>query len=272
MSSSEILERGETGTKCKFQGILLFRDSEPRVWSQNAEVQSSPKRARKNSTALDIVLCDKTGPMCVTLFGDDLVAQFLQDLQGSVSQAKTIDLSVARIAELKKDTWNGAILTRIRFLQTIASIGSRAGTVLTLLDAPTSPYMVSGVYPRLSKESCIRDFSSMRSQLLANFRATFEGTIADVEDVDFTQQGDPKRIFKLVDGAGSYIQCCALGNNVESIALVPNQIVVLYFGTGRGPIGSAPGMVYLRKDSIIVPMRMALFPPAANNQIEIMVR
>ena len=107
MSSSDILERGEAGTKCKFQGILLFRDSEPRVWSQNAEVQlqSSPKRARKNGTALDIVMCDKTGPMCVTLFGDDLVAHFLQDLQGSASQAKVIDLSVVRIAELKKDAW-----------------------------------------------------------------------------------------------------------------------------------------------------------------------
>ena len=112
----------------------------------------------------------------------------------------------------------------------------------------------------------------MRPQLLANFRATFEGTIADVEDIDFTQQGDPKRIFKLVDGSGSYILCCALGHNAESVALVPNQIVVLYFATGRGPIGSSPGMVYLRKDSIIVPMRMALFPPATNNQIEIMVR
>ena len=59
------------------------------------------------------------------------------------------------------------------------------------------------------------------------------------------------------------------GENVESSALVSKQVVVIYFATGRGPIGSMPGMLYMRKDSVIVGLREVFLPPIKHNLIEI---
>ena len=40
--------------------------------------------------------------------------------------------------------------------------------------------------------------------------------------------------------------------------LKENEEVVVYFATGRGPIGSSPGLLYLMKDSVVVSMGQAL--------------
>ena len=61
-----------------------------------------------------------------------------------------------------------------------------------------------------------------------------------------------KRTFTLVDDAGTWIRCCALGLTARARALANGNEVVLYFGTGRGGLGSSPGMVYFMKDSLAV--------------------
>ena len=43
-------------------------------------------------------------------------------------------------------------------------------------------------------------------------------------------------------------------HNAESAALQNYQEVVIYYGTGRGPIGSSKGMFYLLKDAMIIPI------------------
>ena len=49
-----------------------------------------------------------------------------------------------------------------------------------------------------------------------------------------------------------WIRCCALGLSARSRALANGNDVVLYYGTGRAGLGSAPGMIYFMKDSLIV--------------------
>ena len=73
----------------------------------------------------------------------------------------------------------------------------------------------------------------------------------DLLDPDVTQSHNPKRLFDLVDPGGNYIKCVAMAHNSISQALVNQQEVVLYFGTGRGPIGAQPGMLYLMKEAAI---------------------
>ena len=75
-----------------------------------------------------------------------------------------------------------------------------------------------------------------------------------------TQQGQAKRIFKLVDATGAYIECCALSHNAYSAALTDLQDVVVYYATGRSPIGSSPGRLYLMKDSVILSLGVCAAP------------
>ena len=41
-------------------------------------------------------------------------------------------------------------------------------------------------------------------------------------------------------------------HNADSPALENYQDVVIYFGSGRGAIGSSKGMLYIMKDAIII--------------------
>ena len=61
-------------------------------------------------------------------------------------------------------------------------------------------------------------------------------------------------MFDLVDGHGMYLTCCAMQHNADSSALRNFQEVVVYYGAGRGPIGSSKGMIYLLRDALMVPV------------------
>ena len=74
----------------------------------------------------------------------------------------------------------------------------------------------------------------------------------DLEDLEYSLTGNSIRRFKLVDGAGSFFQCAAMAQNTKRVALRKNFKVVVYYGTGRGPIGTIGGALYLMKDAAIV--------------------
>ena len=76
----------------------------------------------------------------------------------------------------------------------------------------------------------------------------------DLHPVEISQSGHPKRIFDLVDGHGMYLTCCAMQHNADSSALRNFQEVVVYYGTGRGSIGTSKGMLYLLNDACIIPV------------------
>ena len=91
---------------------------------------------------------------------------------------------------------------------------------------------------------------------VAPFRVTLKGMIASVEASDVSQQGKAKRVFEVVDNTGAWIRCCSLGHTASSRALREGMEVVLFHGTGRSAVGASPGMIYLMKDSLIVPVGM----------------
>ena len=159
-----------------------------------------------------------------------------------------------RIQNAPKNDWNGEILTRIRCLSLIEAVGSESGCVLKVCDVPSAPNLISLSFGVPSSQCCISNFKSIRHKLCGSFRATLKGVITDLEGLDYSQSGNPKRDFNLVDGQGSYISCCAMKHNAESISLQNFQEVVIFFGTGRGPKGSYPGKFYLMKEAFMFPI------------------
>jgi len=269
MSSRAIIEEGVVGSKCMFEGALLHWDEEARSVTARDQSASPTKRKRNDYSVLDVLMIDRTGPMQATLFGDELVADFLQEVSRNPNKTKIVSFTEARIVEYQKNEWNGTILTSMRMLHSISSIANRHGTVVSIIDTASSPSMLSGSFAVPAKDACITRFETIRSKMLAPFRGTFKGTITDLEAADVTQQGTPKRRFKLVDEVGAYVNCCALLHNAASQGLTAKQDVVIYFATGRAAIGSLPGMLYLMKDAVIVPLQVQMLPPVKRVHVEI---
>ena len=93
-----------------------------------------------------------------------------------------------------------------------------------------------------------------QSKLCNNFRLTLRGIITDLQNVEYTQTGNAKRLFHLVDPHGYYLTCCAMHHSVTNYALQNMNEVIIFFATGRGPIGSAKGAIYLYKDACMIPL------------------
>ena len=124
------------------------------------------------------------------------------------------------------------------------------GTVMHVIPSITARNLSSMSFISPSAQCCITNFQYIRTRLVAPFRLTAKGIIVDLLDPDVTQSHNPKRLFDLVDPGGAYIKCVAMVHNSISQALVNQQEVILYFGTGRG-IGAQPGMLYLMKEAAI---------------------
>ena len=106
--------------------------------------------------------------------------------------------------------------------------------------------------------------------MVAPFRGTFKGMIFDVGVMDTTQQGEPKAEFKMMDPSGAWVQCCALGKHASNPMLEACVEVVVYFATGRGPIGGTEGMLYVMKDAAIVPVTRHTVMPTKSINIPIL--
>ena len=140
-------------------------------------------------------------------------------------------------------------------LQSIYPVDTRSGTKVTIACNATSPYMKTTFFVPSPFPVCLTDFRSVRINLVAPFRVTLKGTVADVRDMDHTLQGEPKLSFDLVDANGAWITCCALGRHAANNNLRTGSEIILYFGTGRPPIGSAPGMIWMLNDGVILALR-----------------
>ena len=112
--------------------------------------------------------------------------------------------------------------------------------------------MKDSIYIPPSPPICISNFSSVASKMTPPFRANFRGMVQNLMDLDVSLSGVNKRKFKLVDLNGAWFFCCAHGVNAVHASLSNNSEIVLYFGTGRGAIGSDAAAVYAFKDACII--------------------
>ena len=125
------------------------------------------------------------------------------------------------------------------------------------------------MYTGPNQACCLADFARMNGVLKAPSRGTFRGIVRDVEVVELSSAGLPKRAFEVMDSRGNYIRFCAMSHNAESTSIKDDEDVVFCFGAGRGPIGTALGMVYLMKDAVIVSLGRATRPLKLQAEIRV---
>ena len=172
--------------------------------------------------------------------------------RGEVSPC-VIDLCNVRIQGLARNDWHGESLTRIRTLMSIDGVGPEGGTTVKVLpEATTASLTKVSTLAIPSSDCCVSAFRNLRNKLSPPFRLSVKGKVTDAQPLEMSQGGNPKRVFDLVDHSGVYFTCCAMEHNAESAAIHNFQEVVLYFGTGRKPIGTSKGMLYLLKDAVII--------------------
>ena len=157
-----------------------------------------------------------------------------------------------------------------KFLRTSAASRGVPGTLVKVVTAFTSPHMKNDLKFEPSEERICEDFRMLGDPLVAPFRASLRGIIMNIDEVTVNNSDNKMRDFRLVDKNGAWIRCCAMFHNINSPALKAEQTeAVLYFGAGRGPIGTMPGKVYFYRDSIIAPLRVADKAAPYRQQIDI---
>ena len=252
--SKTIQEECVSGMLCKYEGILVHLDEYPRAFPGALWGGSySPKRALTSSCMVDMVLVDRTGPMRFALSGtEEVVESFMSEANIASTNGKIVALSVVRIGALPENFWNGKSLTRCRALATVATSGNALGTCVTFPECASSPFLLTSAFAIPSVLGCISLYGPVAPQMKSPFRSTVRGWVCDVQIPSCKHPVRPYRRFKLLDGTGAYIQCCALFHNVRSPAISIGREIILYYGTGRGPTGNVPGMLYALKDSLIL--------------------
>ena len=260
-----------------FQGYLIHWNGEQK--SVKNRTSNSPSKNNEStdseSVAVDMLLGDDTGPIFTTLWNDAAIA-FIEQCDalnraedGGGLDGVIINLDVALVSVVPKNNWNGICITPVRNLQSVPTIKTRTGTTVTLTRTASSPYMQNQTWVVPSQEVCIASFAPLKTRLNAPFRVTVRGVVQDLQDLDFSQQGNEVRYFKLVDASGYYLQCAAMHHNAHSRALEEDNEVILYFGTGRGPIGTSDGMLFALREGCIVPLGKKFLAPAGRFPIEI---
>jgi len=258
MTAAQLMTCGNGGGRCKYQGWLIACDNAPRQANQTTE--ESPKKkvntGEPKNTAADCLMLDKTGVISFVCFGR-LAVDLCKIWNNSTTNNNVrciIDINKAKIYNVPSNNWNGRILTNMVALKGIPAQGLETGTEFTVLNHATAPSLMTATYEVPTGELCISNFQAMRSNFKAPFRGTFKGVIEDVGDLEYSLSSQEKKSFVLIDSTGSYIKCCAQYHSVHSPGLREKQEAILYYAIGRGKIGTDPGMLYLQKDSFIMPI------------------
>ena len=212
---------------------------------------------------------DQTGPVLVIL-RDKVADSFLAQLtEQPKNTSLLVSLTPCRVGEQQKNDWNGTLLTPMGMLQSESMNASRSGTIITFPQTPTSTFLQQTQYAAPDATMCISNFGAFASKFVSPFRATFRGMIVNVMALDYNQAGTPKKKFALVDRNGAWINCWAMHQNAMHNCLTDGYEIVLYFGIGRGNLGSCPPAVYFLKDACILPVTKHLFQWPLRTEVEV---
>ena len=272
ISARCVLDDALPSSRHKFQGYVQEFDHEPR----SVSIKFLPGKARspvksgnveQERYVMNASMFDSTGPVSVTLWGE-LCGIFISLMQ-SVNPQVIVQLHNVRVTPVPRNAFNGSLLTSMNVLQSIDPIGTRSGTEVTIVPNATSPYMIKNIFVPPPFPVCLADFRSVRSKLQAPFRVTLKGTVVDVREMDHSLQGENKLTFDLIDAHGAWVTCCALGRHAANRHLCTGSEIIIYFGTGRPPIGSSSGMIWVLKDGVIVYLRSHIIPPSKTMQLHV---
>ena len=265
LGSKIILEREEfTGTRFIYEGFVSKCDL-----SRVTEYQESKTGLTRR--VFEFLAIDNSGPIGVKLF-DEALDTFSTLYANSETQHFAFRMENFRLNGLPRTEWNGDSLTTIRILQGVPNFPERAGTIITKLQSPTSPYLTTEPFTCPNPSVCISSFARLRS-CKTPCRLTLRGTIINVRGRDYTQsltKPEDKREFDIIDDDGLWIHCVAFGTNATNPSLNEYMEVVLFFLTGRASQGNYPASMQLRSlDATVFPLRQKHAGTTKTNSAEI---
>ena len=192
---------------------------------------------------------------------DDSVANLMHQLPKTLTDGTVIiSLENFRIVEQRATDWSGTMITTIRKIESFGSKQqSLPGTCIQVIREASSPYLRnSQPLPEFPESICITRFAPHVDAHPAPFTCTIRGTIVAVAEMDHTRNATSPQLklcFELMDNEGTWIRCCATGENARKPCLQPGVEVIMFCCTALEPLGnSIVGMLYVTKDSTIVPV------------------
>ena len=169
-----------------------------------------------------------------------------------------------RIVEQRGNQWLGTMITNTRKIE---SFGSKQqtlpGTSIQVIPEPTSQFLRDPQpLPTFREDICITQFEP-HMEHYPPFTCTIRGTIVAVSAMDHTRnatQPQLKLCFELMDNEGTWIKCCATGENAKSPSIQTGVEVIIFSCTALEPLNNSIGMLYVMKDSTIVPVGQTTTP------------
>ena len=138
------------------------------------------------------------------------------------------------------------------------------GTCIQVIREATSPYLRDPQpLPVFPESVCITQFAPHVDAYHPPFTCTIRGTIVAVSKMAQTRhatQPQLKLCFELMDNEGTWIKCCATGENAKSAYLQTDVEIIIISCTAFPPVGRSIGMLYVWKDSTIVPIGQTITP------------
>ena len=262
VSAFGILNNQQGGTNWKFEGYVVQES----VVERNIAM-AGKRKGGGDKVVLDCVMVDRTGPVMVSLW-DSAVVQFQRAMQQTAAGEKPLFLlQRVRIAALAQNDWNGFFVSPMKVLGSVASGEGGEGTIIQKLSATASPFNRKDMrFEWPTAPMAVYNFAQLRDASLP-FRGTFLGTVRNLTQLDVNSNGQWKRDFDLVDEAGRSISCSAQHPHAKNTNLADNDIVVLYFTTGRraGPNGAFN--VFIFRDGFITKVGTMNPPPVIHEKV-----
>ncbi len=258
MGAMELLSSDVSGDELfTFQGYLLTLS--PTCRDSGSKPSSPRKRGRSSvcdSKVMDIVAVDRTGPACITLWGEaadtleHLILKFTKKEHDSSGSMPIISLTNMRPVVLKSGGREGEILTTTNTLHTVRGLARCRESTVELLEKPTSAFLLSAPW-YIPPDRIVMPRVKPLEGVEAPFRVSLRGVAQKVSGVEESMQGNAKRSFALVDEQGYWVSCVAIGESATSTALVNGNEIILFFAHGRSASSSSEGGIRLFHNSAV---------------------
>ena len=235
------------------EAYILHYNEEPR-W-----ISATNKKTREPESipVLDVLVADRTGPICIQLWRD-AAEKAVHDFPAWSSGRDELVILEIKQFWVKEETR--------RHCTPVRKLHSNERTMLCQKQHPTQESLRNEAC-KLNDSLYTRDFAVLKNTL--PFVVSVCGIVTAVQEEHLTQSNKMMREFKLQDPAGKYVPCAALGRHSSSVLLEVCNEVILFFCTGSEGLSSGPGKLWIYDESHILLLRKQCSMPPAKICIEL---
>ena len=236
---------------------------------------SSPKKRYMNehseTTVLDVIVIDKTGPVLVSLWGS--IVNTLEKLMiafrykvGPNSSVKPLVL----FENLKAATWvsssyNGEILSSMNHLRAMHDAQNHSLTKVSFLRTPTAACMTTHTFNMPQSSVVVTQFAILEDRA-PPYCISVAGVAMDVSAAIDVSAENPKRNLKIVDRRGFWLRCVIVGEQALRTSLVDGVKAVFFFGHARAGTSTSEGALFMFYASRFIVLEKSAIMPRLEGQ------